>query len=110
MRPSDAPSAKVIPPTPEIFPGGSTEEPWSSSPDDPSLEFEYRAGGAYAATDGDGEISIRVDGEDRDPIDVTYSGLQELTIHERTERHTLELEPSSGLLIYSIQFAAAVPG
>jgi hypothetical protein len=55
-------------------------------------------------------LRFRVDGEDRDPIEVTYPGLQELTIHERTERHTLELEPSPGLMIYSIQFAAAVPG
>ncbi len=29
IRPSDAPGAEVIAPTPEIFPGGSTEEPWS---------------------------------------------------------------------------------
>ena len=110
MRPSDAPGAKVIPPTAEIFPGGSTEEPWSSSPDDPSLEFEYTAGGAYAATDGGGEIAIRLDGEVGDPIEVTYSGLQELTIHDHTEHHTLALEPSPNLPIYSIQFAAAVPG
>jgi hypothetical protein len=110
MRRSDAPGAKVIPPTAEIFPGGSTEEPWSSSPDDPSLEFEYTAGGAYAATNGVGEIAIGLDGEARDPIEVTYSGLQELTIHDHTEHHTLALEPSPNLPIYSIQFAAAVPG
>ena len=109
MRPSDATDAKVIPPTPEIFPGGSTEEPWSGSTEDPSLEFEYRAGGAYAATDGQGEIAFRLDGASRDPIEVTDSGLQELTSHERTERHRLELEPSPGLRIYSIQFAAGVP-
>jgi hypothetical protein len=29
--------------------------------------------------------------------------------HERTERQTLHLQPSPGLLVYSIQFAAAVP-
>jgi hypothetical protein len=109
IRPSDAPGVKVIAPTPEHFPGGSTEEPWSSTEGEPFLELSYEAGGAYAATDGEGRISIRVDGEDREPIEVTAAGLQELTLHERTERHVLHLEPSSGLLVYSIQFAAAVP-
>jgi hypothetical protein len=109
IRPSDAPDAMVIPPTAEIFPGGSTEEPWPKTESDRTLEIEYEAGGADAATEGEGEIAIRVDGEPRDPIAVTHPGLQELTSHERTERHRLELQPSPGLLIYSIQFAAGVP-
>ena len=100
---------KVIAPTGEVFPGGSTEEPWSSTEGE-SLELDYEAGGAYAATDGEGRISIRVDGEERAPIEVTNPGLHEITSHERTERHRLELEPSPGLLVYSIQFAAGVPG
>jgi hypothetical protein len=43
-------------------------------------------------------------------VRVTHPGLLELTAHDRTERHSLELEPSPGVLIYSIQFAAGVPG
>ena len=109
LRPSDAPDAKVIPPTAEIFPGGSTEEPWPKAEADRTLELEYEAGGAYAATDGEGEIAISVDGEARERIEVTNPGLHELTTHERTERHQLRLETSPGLLIYSIQFAAAIP-
>ncbi|HSD23515.1 MAG TPA: hypothetical protein VLB79_04230 [Solirubrobacterales bacterium] len=109
LRPSDAPDARVIPPTPELFPGGSTETPWPTADADRELELEYEAGGAYAATDGEGEITIRVDGEPRDPVEVSVPGLQELTAHDRTERHALRLEPSPGVLIYSIQFAAGVP-
>ncbi len=109
IRPSDAPGAEVIAPTPEIFPSGTAEEPWPVADADRRLELEYEAGGAYAATDGEGEIAIRLDGEGRDPIPVTHPGLQELTSHERTERHRLELEPSAGLQLYSIQFAAGVP-
>jgi hypothetical protein len=109
IRPSDVPGVEVIAPTPELFPGGSTEEPWSSTEGAPSLEFTYEAGGAYAATDGEGAIAVALDGEDRDPIEVTVPGLQELTAHERTERHTLRLEPAPGLVVYSIQFALAVP-
>jgi hypothetical protein len=109
IRPSDAPGAAVIAPTPEVFPGGSTEDPWPQADADRRLELSYEAGGACAATDGAGEIAIRMDGERMDPVRVTYPGLQELTSHERTERHALELEPSPGLLIYSLQFAAGIP-
>jgi hypothetical protein len=109
IRLSDAPDAKVIPPTPEIFPGGSTEEPWPEAEADRTLELPYEAGGAYAATDGDGEIDLSIDGRPMERLRVTHPGLQELTSHERTERHTLRLEPSPGLLLYSIQFAAGVP-
>jgi hypothetical protein len=109
LRPSDAPDARVLPPTPEIFPGGSTEEPWPKAGADRVLELEYEAGGAYAATDGEGEIAIQVDNAEREPIEVIAAGLHELTVHDRTERHTLRLEPSPGLFIYSIQFAAGVP-
>jgi hypothetical protein len=109
LRPSDAPDARVIPPTEEIFPGGSTEEPWPKAEADRVLELSYEAGGAYAATDGEGEIAIALDGEARDPVEVTQPGLQELTVHDRNERHALRIEPAPGLLIYSIQFAAGVP-
>jgi hypothetical protein len=109
IRPSDVQDVKVIAPTPEVFPGGSTEEPWSSTEGGPAIEIDYEAGGAYVATDGDGRIGIRIDGEDRDPIEVTHPGLQELTAHESTERHRLELRPTPGLLVYSLQFAAGVP-
>jgi hypothetical protein len=109
IRPSDGPDVKVIAPTPELFPGGSTEEPWSSTEGEASIELRYEAGGAYAATDGEGRIEIRIDGEDEDPIEVTHPGLHELTAHEHTEKHVLRLEPSPGVLVYSIQFAAAIP-
>ncbi len=109
IRPSDAPGVKVIAPTPELLPGGSTEEPWSGTDGGPSLEVSYEAGGAYAATDGEGQIAIRIDGEEQQPIEVLHPGLQELTTHERTERHMLELRPTTGLLVYSVQFAAALP-
>lgn len=109
IRPSDAPGVQVIAPTPEIFPGGSTENPWRPGDEDPSLELSYQAGGAYAATEGVGRIEIRVDGTERDPVVVADPGLQELTSHERTERHELEIRLSPGLRIYSIQFAAGLP-
>jgi len=70
---------------------------------------DYEGGGAYAAVDGEGEIALRLDGEALKPVRVVDPGLFELTVHERSERHRLEIEPSPGLQIYSIQFAAGVP-
>jgi hypothetical protein len=110
LRPSDAPGAEVIAPTPEHFPGGSTEEPWSASGASPSIGLSYEAGGAYAAVDGVGKIAVRLDDADREPVPVSDPGLVELVAHERTERHRIELSPSGELRVYSIQFAAAPPG
>jgi hypothetical protein len=110
IRPSDGPDARVIPPTPEVFPGGSTEVPWPAAGADRTLELTYEAGGAYAATDGEGEIALAIDGEAREPIGVTHPGLKELSVHERSERHRLTIEPTPGLLVYSLQFAPAPPG
>jgi hypothetical protein len=107
LRPSDAPGAEVIAPTPEQFPGGSTEEPWSPTAETPSIALSYQAGGAYAAVDGAGEIAVRLDDAELEPVRVAQPGLVELTVHERTERHRMALAPSSELRIYSLQFAAA---
>lgn len=109
VRASDVPGAKVIAPTPELFPGGSTEEPWTRAEGEAPLEVPYHAGGAYAAVDGEGEISIALDGDRRDSIEVTAGGLVELTTHERTESHLIGLTPTPGVRIYSLQFAAAPP-
>jgi hypothetical protein len=109
IRPSDVPGAEVIAPTEEVFPGGSTEDPWPQADADRLLQLDYEAGGAFAATDGEGEIFLRVDGETAEPVPVAHPGLQQLTSHDHTERHRLELDPSPGVLIYSIQFAAGVP-
>jgi hypothetical protein len=109
LRLSDAPAVEVIAPTPEIFPGGSTEQPLIAGDSDAPIELEYQAAGAYAATDGVGRIEIRIDGVKHEPVVIADPGLQELASHERTERHALRLSPSPGLRIYSIQFAPGVP-
>jgi hypothetical protein len=108
LRASDVPGVKVIAPTPELFPGGSIERPWSSD-DAGALQLDYEAGGAYAATDGTGELAVSLDGEPLEPVAVTRPGLQELTTHPHSERHGLEIGASPGVRIYSLQFAAGVP-
>ena len=62
LRPSDAPGAWVTAPTPEVFPGGSWERPWTAGEDGEELALEYAAGGAYATVEGTGEIAVELDG------------------------------------------------
>jgi hypothetical protein len=108
-RPSDAPGAKVVPPTPELFPGGSIEEPWAATSGQRSLTLDYEAAGAYAATDGVGEIAVSKDGGPARTVEVLFPGLQTLAEADHHESHSLELTPSPGVQIYSLQFAPGPP-
>jgi hypothetical protein len=105
LRPTDAPGAKVKPPTPEVFPGGSWDQPWEGG----ELTVEYEAGGAYATVEGEGTLSFSVDGAGSQSIPVETPKLYTLTEHDRHEPHTLRLEPGEGLRIWSLSFAAGVP-
>lgn len=109
LRPTDSPGAKVIPPTPELFPGRSWERPWIAGEDGKSIEIEYEAGGAYATVEGSGKLGIELNGTAQDEIAIKGSSLYPLTEHSRHEQHTLTLRPSSGLRIWSLSFAAGVP-
>jgi len=105
LRPSDAPGAKVMPPTAELFPGGSWESPWTGE----ALEVPYAAGGAFATLDSVGELTLMLDGHALDPIAVEGPSLYPLADHPRHESHDLVLRPSPGLRIWSISFAAGMP-
>jgi len=105
LRPSDEPGAKVVPPTPELFPGGSWETPWEGE----KLEVPYEAGGAYVTIEGKGQLAIELDGSALDPIEISDTGLYKLVEHPKHERHKLQIGPSQGLRIWSIGFAAGVP-
>jgi len=100
LRPTDAPGARVMPPTPEFFP----DESWEGR-----LEIPYEAGGAYATVEGKGQLNAELDGLRVDPIDVDGPGLYTLAEHAGHGSHTLTLEPSPGLRVHSLSFAAGVP-
>ncbi|MEX0973284.1 MAG: hypothetical protein WDZ46_08535 [Solirubrobacterales bacterium] len=100
LRPTDAPGAKVMPPTAELFPGESTTG---------ELEISYEAGGAHATVEGEGEVEIELDGEPAGRIEIDGAALYALAEHSRNESHTLTLRPSSGLRIRSVSFAAGMP-
>jgi hypothetical protein len=110
LRPSDAPGATVIAPSPEVFPGGSWERPWTASEDDDALAVDYQAGGVFATVEGPGEIEVEIDGEWRDPLAVGPTpGLCPVAEHPTHEAHTLLLRPTPGVDIWSVSFAAGIP-
>jgi hypothetical protein len=109
LRATDAPGAFVVPPTDELFPGGSAAEPWVASADRPAIEAEYEAGGAHAAVDGEGELVVALDGGPPERIPVDAPGLYELATHPKHERHRIELRPPGGVRVWSVAFAPGVP-
>jgi hypothetical protein len=109
LRPSDAPGARVVPPSEEVFPGGGAAEPWRPDAGADALELEYAAGGAHGAVDGEGELAVSLDGGPERVIPIPASGLYELAEHPRHGRHGLRVEPSQGLAVFSIAFSAGVP-
>jgi len=109
LRPSDAPGARVMPPTPEVFPGGSWERPWTAGEDGDTLEVPYEAGGAFATVEGAGQLSATLDGTDLPPIPIEAPALYPLVEHSRHERHRLLVRTDPGLRIWSVSFSAGVP-
>jgi len=109
LRATDAPNARVMAPTPEVFPGGSWERPWTAGEDGKRLDLRYAAGGAHVTVDGTGEIAVELDGAAQPPVPVDGPSLYTLAEHSRHESHTLSLRPTPGLHVWSISFAAGVP-
>lgn len=109
LRATDGPRARVMPPTPEVFPSGSWERAWIASEDGDELTVEYEAGGAYATVEGKGELSVALDGSQEWNVSVEGPALYKLTEHPHHESHLLGLRPADGLRIWSLSFAAGVP-
>jgi len=109
LRPGDAPGARVIAPSAELFPGGSWERPWVAGEDDDELAVEYMAGGAFATIEGIGDLELELDGRPLDPVAGASTGLVTLTEHDRHGIHQLVLRPSSGLRVWSLSFSAGMP-
>lgn len=100
LRPTDAPGALVMPPTPELFPDESSQG---------RLEIPYEAGGVHATVEGDGELAIELDGAPVGSVEISGAGLYTLVEHPRHERHTLVVSPSPKLKVWSVSFAVGIP-
>ena len=108
LRASDSPGARVMPPSEEVFPGGSHERPWVGD-GQRSLELAYEGGGAHVTTEGRGGIEVEIDGADAGTIGVPAPGIYTLAEHPSHESHTLTLRPTAGLSVWSVSFSAGVP-
>jgi hypothetical protein len=108
LRPTDAPDARVMPPTPELFPAGEGKA-WEPREGERELALEYEAGGAHATLEGAGELALELDGVAQPPIAVDGAALYELAAHPRHEGHSLVLRPSPGLRVWSVSFEAGIP-
>jgi hypothetical protein len=108
LRATDAPDARLVPPTPEVFPGGDPSRPWRTESGQPPLELRYEGAGAAVTLDGAGELEYAVDDEPRG-LEISSPGLYELTEHERHGAHRLRLRPSPGLEVWCVAFAPGPP-
>jgi hypothetical protein len=109
LRATDAPGARVMAPSAEVFPGGSWERPWITGEDGEELALSYEAGSAHATVEGEGELAIELDGAALEPVRIAGPALYDLAGHPRHESHELVLRPSPGLRVWSVSFAAGVP-
>ena len=109
LRPTDAPGARVMAPSAEVFPGGSWERPWTAGEDGEELVLEYAAEGAFATVEGRGEIAVELDGEPAATIAVADPALYSLAKHPSHQAHTVTLRATPGLRIWSVSFPAGVP-
>ena len=109
VRSTDAPGARVMAPSAELFPGGGWESPWTAGVDGDELVVNYEAGGAYATIEGDGEVAVELDGVPRAPVSAATPRLCRLAEHAHHGTHALLLRPAAGVRIWSISFAAGTP-
>ncbi len=96
---------EVEKPSDEVFPGGSHDSFWVGEPGEP-LEVEYAGAGAWAALDGNGRVTVSVDGaEPAREIAVDAPGLYELSSHPEHGVHEVRLELDPGIRVWSVSFA-----
>lgn len=109
LRPTDAPDARVIAPSAELFPGGGWERPWIAGEEADELVVEYEAGGAWATVEGRGALTVAVDGEPHGALEVPGPGIYELATHDRHGAHAVTLIPEAGMSVWSVSFDPGLP-
>lgn len=103
VRPTDAPGARVIPPTPELFP--ARDRAWTAERDDPTIIVEYEGAGAHATIDGEGRLHLKLDDKPLLPLTIPGPGLYTLTEHAEHGRHMIEITIEGDLALWSISFS-----
>jgi hypothetical protein len=108
--PRDDPAPALEPPSPEVFPGGSHDQPWQQAAPGEALEVPYEGAGAWAAIDGAGTVDVVVDGEPESSFDLGGPGLYELSSHDVHGSHTVRLDLDGQVRVWSLSFVPGIRG
>jgi hypothetical protein len=91
-------------PSDEVFPGGRHDRPWEPVEPGEPLIVEYAAGGAWAALDGTGSVTVTVDDGESRSIDLDGPGLYELAEHPAHGMHAARLDLDGPVRVWSVAF------
>ena len=105
IRPSDAEGALVVPPGAELMPAG--DRPWTVAEDGDFIEVQYDGGGIHATAEGEGELSLVLDGSVAGSVEVDGPGLYTLAEHEVHGTHRVEITLKGSPAIWSLSFSPA---
>ena len=103
------PSTRVMVQTPESFPGGSWQRPWTAGTAASSWRPPTRRAAPSRPPRAKARSSLSFDGASEPAVTIGSPALYALTVHESHESHAITLRPTPGLRIWSISFAAGVP-
>jgi hypothetical protein len=106
IRPGDVEGALVVPPGAELMPAG--DRPWTIAEDGDFIEVQYDGGGIHATAEGEGEISLVIDGSFAGSITVDGPGLYDLVEHGIHGTHRIEMTLKGSVSIWSLSFSPAV--
>jgi hypothetical protein len=109
LRPEDAPGARVMAPSAEVFPGGGWDRPWTAGEEADELVVEYEAGSAWATVEGSGTLTVAVDEGEPRTIEIPRPGIYELTAHDRHGTHSVAVRPEPGMRVWSVSFDPGLP-
>jgi hypothetical protein len=97
-------------PSEEVFPGGSYDRPWEPGEPGEPLIVEYAAGGAWAALDGSGRVTVAVDDGPESSIELDGPGLYELAAHPVHGMHEVRIALDGSIRVWSVSFAPGAAG
>ena len=97
-------------PSEEVFPGGRYDRPWEPGKPGEPLIVEYAAGGAWAALDGSGTVSVAVDDGTGSAIELDGPGLYELAAHPVHGMHEVSITLDGPIRVWSVSFAPGAAG
>jgi hypothetical protein len=109
LRPEDAPGARVMAPSAEVFPGGGWDRAWVAGEEADELVVEYEAGSAWATVEGGGSLLVTVDEGEPRPFEIADPGIYQLAAHDHHGAHTVALRPDPGMRIWSVSFDPGLP-